>query len=126
MTVLLGNSVRDALPIDLMRRNVGEDAIEAALKGLFPDDQVRGAFAPADQLAEFIYGLAQTAQGRAFLDWILDCTLRAPYTVTGATIEQTALNAARREGINIPAEMILAAINRGEKSVAARASGARQ
>lgn len=117
---------RDALPLDLMRAGVDETSIEDVMRGLFPEGQVRGILSPPDEVAEIAYALAQSVQGRQFIEWILDSTVRQPYRPTGATLEQTALNAAMREGLNIPAEMILAAINRGEKSIMARASGARQ
>jgi hypothetical protein len=70
--------------------------------------------------------LSSTVEGRAFFEWLMDITVRLPYRVTGATIEQTALAAARREGLNLAGEQILAAIARGAKSVAARTPGARQ
>lgn len=126
MTNVLIGTVRDALPLDLLRSNVGESSIEDALQGLFSADQVRGFMAPPDHIAEFIYAFSRTVEGRQFFEWILDCSLRAPYVVKAATIEETALNAAKREGLNTLAEMILAAISRGEKSLAARSPGARQ
>lgn len=117
---------REAMPLDLMQATVQEDVLSDALKGLFEPDQVAKFFHPPNALDEFIFALSRTAGGRDFFEWLLDNTLRAPYRITGATLEQTALNAARREGLNIPAEMILAAISRGEQSIAARKPGASQ
>lgn len=126
MTSPLFGNPRDALPLDLMRESISEGAIEETLRGLFPDEQLRGVFTPSDEVAEIAFALAQSVQGRKFFEWILDGTLRQPYRPTGSTLEETALNAARREGLNTPAEMILAAISRGERIVTARAPGARQ
>lgn len=126
MSSPLFGTPRDAIPLDLLRNSVDEDAISDVMKGLFPAGQVRDFLSPSDDIAEIAYALSKTVQGGKFFEWILDGTLRAPYRPTGATIEETALNAARREGLNIPAEMILAAISRGEKIIAARPSGARQ
>lgn len=126
MSTVLTGKRREAMPLDLMRGNVQEDMLTEALNGLFPGDQLQALLNPVNELDQFIYNLSRTAQGREFFEWIFDMSLRAPYQVAGATIEQTALNAARREGLNIPAEMILAAISRGEQSVAARSPGAQQ
>jgi hypothetical protein len=117
---------REAMPLDLMRANVQEDVLSDALKGLFDADQVGKFFHPPNALDEFIYGLSRTAQGREFFEWILDGTLRAPYRPIGKDLQETALNAAMRQGLNIPADMILAAISRGEQAIAARTPGAKQ
>lgn len=125
MTVLTGTR-REAMPLDLMRSNVQEGLLTDALGGIFPADQVQKLFKPPNALDEFIYALSRTAQGREFIEWILDGTLRAPYQPMGKDLQETALNAAMRQGLNIPAEMILAAISRGEQAIAARSPGARQ
>jgi hypothetical protein len=123
--VLLG-SPREAMPLDLLQAEANEGLIAEALKGLFPEERITALLTPSNELAEFLYGFCATEQGRVIFEWLMDITLRAPYRVTGASLEQTALNAARREGLNLAGEMILAAIARGQQSVAARNPGARQ
>lgn len=120
MTQILMKTPRVAQPADLMQAQISPDAISAALEGLFPADQLQAFLAPEDEIATFAYGLWSTAEGRKLIEWLLDMTIRAPYRVMGKSVEETALWAAKREGINLPAEMLLAAISKGEKIVAAR------
>lgn len=125
MTVLIGQT-REAMPFDLLQANTQEGVLDDMLAGLFSPEQIASFKGKPSELDQFIYGLSRTAQGREFFEWIFDFTLRAPLRFKAPTIEETALNAARREGMNFPAEMILAAISRGEQSIAARPPGARQ
>lgn len=125
MTNVLIGQVRDAMPLDLMRANTQESMLDGMLADLFSPEQIEGIKGKPSGLDQFIYGLSRTAQGREFFEWILDFTLRAPLRFKAPTLEETALNAARREGMNFPAEMILAAISRGEQSIAARSPGAK-
>jgi hypothetical protein len=126
MTGALLGTRRDALPYDLLEANAAADMVPEALKGLFPEEQLQSLFAPKEELAEFLYGLAQTMQGRELIEWLLDISIRPTYRVMGQTIEETALWAAKREGMCIPGEMVLAAIARGHKSILARKPGATQ
>lgn len=123
MNVLLGR--REAQPLDLMSQQINEDDLRGLLTGIFPDATVENALSPRDDLAEFVAALFSTPQGRELFEWLMDITLRAPLSVTGPTIEATALNAARREGAAMIGEAVLAAIARGHKSIAAK-SGARR
>lgn len=124
MTRVLMGTPREALPLDLLQQQSSDELIRSAMAGLVPADQLDAVLAPRDQVAEFIYALSSTAQGREFFEWFMDMTMRLPYRVTGASLEQTALYAAKREGLNLAGELILAAIARGAKSVAARTPGA--
>jgi len=119
-TVLMG-STRDAMPFDLLGADASEDLLRDALSGVFSADKIDDMLAPKDDLAKFIYALSTTPQGREFFEWFMDMTLRAPYRCMGKTIEETALWAAKREGINLPGELLLAAIARGKKAVDAKA-----
>ncbi|MBO6893400.1 MAG: hypothetical protein JJ866_15765 [Roseibium sp.] len=69
---------------------------------------------PSDRVAKNLATFAKTAGGREILEWIMDITLRAPLRVTGSSLEETALRAATKQGINGPAEAILNAIEHGE------------
>lgn len=122
MSFLVG-SRREAQPLDLLR-SLQQDGVEDVLSSLFDPELVSRTMRPRDELAEFIYGMTQLPESAVFIEWLMDITLRAPMSVTGPTIEATALNAARREGAAMIGEAVLAAIARGHKSLAAR-SGAR-
>jgi len=123
MTHAFTGSRRDALPLDLLQAQSREDLLADALKGLFPEDQVNGFMTPKEDLAEFLFLLCDRADGREVFDWLMDITIRAPYRVQGKSIEETALWAARREGMALVGELILAALARGRNSIAARSPG---
>lgn len=126
MTRVLMGTPREALPLDLMQARSSDDFIRDAMSGILPAEGLDALLAPKDDIAEFAYALGKTPQGRALFEWFMDMTIRLPYRATGASLEQTALLAARREGLNLAGELILAAIARGERSVAARNPGATQ
>lgn len=101
---------RSALPFDdLLRNSKGWDDLNELLPQL-----AEAPLRPSDTVAKNMANLARTKGGRDMLEWIMDITLRAPYHVTGKTIEETALNSATRQGINGVAEAILNAIKHGE------------
>lgn len=123
--VLIGSRT-PAVPTESLMDNVHVDAIRASLAGVFDADRIDQLLNPHDHLSEFIYGLSKTPEGMMMIEWMMDLSLRAPYRVMGKTIEETALNAAKREGLNLFGETILAAIAKGEQSLKARKSGATQ
>lgn len=104
---------RDALPMDLLEASAigdgwgGMDAIEQRL-GVKPADML-----PDDELAKFIYGLSRTPQGRAMFEYLFDVTVRLPYRPVGASLEETALAAAVRQGVNAIPELMLQAVAKG-------------
>ncbi len=101
---------RDALPFDhLLNNSGGWDDLENLLPQL-ADVPLK----PSDTVAKNLANLARTQGGREILEWLMDVTLRAPYHVTGKSMEETALNAATRQGINGVAEAILSAVKHGE------------
>lgn len=119
-------SPREAMPLAGMQANVDEKSIEQTLASLFPQADLQQMLAPRNEMDLFISALAATQEGRAFFEWFMDHTIRVPYRAMGKTLEETALNAARREGLNLAGELLLAAIARGEKALAARSNGATQ
>ena len=75
---------------------------------------------PGDDVAEFMYALYGTAPGRQMFEWMMDISLRQPLRVTGKSIEETALLAAGRQGVNGFAEAMLAAVKLGEDLIRQR------
>lgn len=105
---------RAGQPIDMLEAGAaggGWEALEELMK-----PHLNGApLQPEESVAEFMWGMYHTGQGRAMFEWMMDISIRQPLRVTGTTIEQTALQAAAKQGINGFAEAILAAIAHGEK-----------
>ena len=83
------------------------DVIEKRL-GIKPADML-----PEDELAVFMWGLSRTVQGKAMIEYLLDVSIRQPYRPVGASIEETALAAAVRQGVNAIPELMLKAIAKG-------------
>jgi hypothetical protein len=107
---------RAAQPIDLLQQGVagnGWDGVEEVFKPFLKTADLE----PSEDVAKFMAGLYKTAPGRAMFEYFMDISLRQPLRVTGATIEQTALLAAARQGINGFAEAILHAIAHGEQLI---------
>ena len=107
---------RTASPIDLLIESAsggGWDELEAMMKQ--PEQKV--PLQPEDTVAEFMFGLYRTPQGRAMFEWMMDISVRQPLRATGRTFEETALLTATRQGVNGMAEAILAAIAHGEQLV---------
>lgn len=69
---------------------------------------------PADEVARSLARFVRTGEGRAVIEWLMDITVRQPLRITGASLEQTALLAASRQGIDGVARAVLAAIAHGE------------
>ena len=107
---------RVAQPFDLLvdgAAGTGWEGLEALLK---PGQQAAD-LQPQDALAKFMFGLSQTPEGRSMFEWMMDISLRQPLRVTGRSIEETALAAATRQGINGFAEAVLNGIAHGAKLV---------
>lgn len=102
---------RSAQPLDLLEKQSGWEGLEELL---VPKDH-REAFQPDDPVAKFLYGMTMYPDGREVIEWLMDITLRQPLRVTGTSIEQTALQAAVRQGINGVGEAVMAAIAKGRQ-----------
>lgn len=108
---------REARPMDLLEQISGSSDGWEGLEALFKPQLQDAPLQPGEDVAQFMYGLYQTAQGRAVFEWIMDITLRMPLRATGQTFEQTALNTATLQGIHGVGEAVLAAISHGEKLI---------
>ncbi len=104
--------VRQAQTLDELLAQGGEGW--DFFRDLLPPQAQPDPCRPADRVAVFLAALVQTADGRELIEWLMDITLRMPLRVTGSTIEQTALHAAARQGINGVGEAVLAAIAYGQ------------
>ncbi|GCA49297.1 hypothetical protein KGO5_01740 [Sinorhizobium sp. KGO-5] len=105
---------RAGQPFDLLEQGAagsGWDGVEDLFKPFLQTSELQ----PGDNLARFMAALRHTPEGRAMFEWMMDISIRQPLRVTGASLEQTALQAATRQGINGFAEAILNAIAHGEK-----------
>ncbi|WP_057465807.1 hypothetical protein [Pseudovibrio sp. POLY-S9] len=105
---------RSSQPLDLIAQQASDNGWEGLETLLAP---VLGAkdFRPDQIVARHMARIFEDPRGKEILEWILDVSIRLPYKVQGRTLEETALNAARREGINSLAEVILTAIAEGKK-----------
>ncbi|MCT7662331.1 hypothetical protein [Shinella kummerowiae] len=110
---------RSASPIDLLVDNAasgGWEELDLMMKR--PEQKV--PLQPDAAVAEFMYGLYCTPQGRQMFEWMMDISIRQPLRATGRTFEETALLTATRQGVNGMAEAVLAAIQHGEELVRER------
>jgi hypothetical protein len=105
---------RAAQPLDLLEAGVAGGGWES-LEAMFKPHLQRAPLQPADDVARALYVMyALGGEGRAVIEWLMDITIRAPFRVTGSTIEETALHAAGRQCINGVGEAVLTAIAHGE------------
>lgn len=105
---------RSAQPLDLMIKQAGGDGWDG-LEKLFEPHLKDAPLQPSDQVAINLAQLARHENGRAMIEWLMDITLRAPLRIQGATIQETALRASQRQGINGVGEAVLSAMAHGEK-----------
>lgn len=104
---------RVAQPLDLLEHGVAGDGWEG-LDALFRPHLKDAPLQPSDAVAKSIYLLwKHGGESRQVLEWLMDITLRMPYRATGRTLEETALMAANRQGINGVGEALLAALAHG-------------
>ncbi|MFC0809114.1 hypothetical protein ACFHWW_27350 [Ensifer sp. P24N7] len=105
---------RAGQPLDLLEQGAAGNGWEG-VEELFKPFLQAGELQPADNVAKFMAALRRTPEGQAMFEWMMDISIRQPLRLTGATFEQTALQAATRQAINGFAEAILNAIAHGEK-----------
>lgn len=110
---------RAASPLDLLVRDAGSGGWDE-LEAMMEERKGKAPLQPEDTVAEFMFGLYSTPQGRQMFEWMMDISLRQPLRVTGRTFEETALLTASRQGVNGMAEAILAAVAHGEQLVQQR------
>lgn len=108
---------RDAQPLDQLLAQLpggeGHKGLDQLI-AMIGTPAAPSTFQPSDTVAKFLALMLRQGDGRQVIEWLMDISLRLPYRPTGATIEETALRAARREGINALAEQILAAVQHGQ------------
>jgi hypothetical protein len=88
------------------------DALEA---GMFGRDAAPDAYKPEDRVKRFVAVMWRTAEGREFLDWIADLTVRGRPAHSGATIEAAAIAHAKHEARYAVGEAIFRAVAEGEE-----------
>lgn len=105
---------RAGQPLDLMlEQGVAGDGW-AGLEDMFRPHLKEAPLQPSDKVAKSLWLLYSLGgDSREVIEWLMDITLRMPYRATGKTIEETALLASNRQGINGVAEAVLAAIAHG-------------
>ncbi|PZU23923.1 MAG: hypothetical protein DI589_06610 [Shinella sp.] len=104
---------RVAQPLDILEQGVTGNGWEG-LEEIFRPHIKEAPLQPSDAVAKSIWMLWQYGgESRQVLEWLMDITLRMPYRATGRTIEETALMAANRQGINGVGEAVLAALAHG-------------
>jgi hypothetical protein len=105
---------REAQPLDLLEQGAagnGWDGLEELFKPHLHNSELQ----PSDNVAQFLYLLSREPKGRQVIEWLMDITIRQPLRITGRSIEETALLATGKQGINGVGEAVLAAIAHGEK-----------
>jgi len=107
---------RAGQPLDLLEQGAAGDGWDG-LNALLNHPHTQAApLQPADNVAHALWLMYSLGgEGRAVLEWLMDITIRLPYRATGNTIEQTALQATMRQGINGVGEAVLNAIDLGRQ-----------
>lgn len=106
---------REAQSLDAMMAAIGGEGWSGLDGQAAP--VAKQLMAPSPSVSKFLWGLSRTVEGRALIEWMMDITFRAPFRATGKTIEETALLAATRQGIEGVGEVILAAIQSGADEI---------
>lgn len=89
----------------------------------FPDMQAAfhpaathgGNFEPSDHVKMAAAILWRAGEGREFVEWILDLTMRAPYPVTSQDPHDLQFAAAKHQARAAVGETVLLAIRKGEQ-----------
>lgn len=104
---------RAGQPLDLLEQGIAGGGWEE-LEKLFKPHLQEAPLQPGDNVAKFLWLMYSLGgDGRDVIEWLMDITLRMPFRATGRTLEETAILAANRQGINGPGEAVLAAIAHG-------------
>lgn len=104
---------RAAQPLDLLEQGVAGGGWEG-LEEIFRPHLKGAPLQPSEAVAKSLWLMWHLGgESRQVLEWLMDITLRMPYRATGRSIEETALLAASRQGINGVGEAVLAALAHG-------------
>jgi len=74
-----------------------------------------GNFEPSDKMMMAAAILWRAGEGREFVEWILDLTMRAPYPVTSQDPHDLQFAAAKHQARAAVGETVLLAIRKGEE-----------
>jgi hypothetical protein len=74
-----------------------------------------GNFEPSEQVMMAAAILWRAGEGREFVEWILDLTMRAPYPVTSQEPHDLQFAAAKHQARAAVGETVLLAIRKGEQ-----------
>lgn len=91
----------------------GWDALEAAFLPALTGQGLR----PDERIMRFLAAMAQTEDGRAFVDWLFDLTCRAPYPRTGGDRDELAFAAAKHQARAAVGDVIAAALVEGRRLI---------
>ena len=105
---------RQAQPLDLMLKQAGGSGF-AGIEQLMNPVVQKGKLQPADQVATTLAKLVTYPGGREVIEWMMDISVRQRLQTHGLSIEEVALRAIKKEGIDGFAAAILAAISHGQK-----------
>lgn len=113
---------RDVQSLHKMLERAAGKGWDGILGDLMPV-AVRGEYEPDDKVAVRLARMCANPEDREVIEWLLDITLRGPDHDCGKTIEETALNSARRHGRVGVGEVLLHAIQRGNKLIEEKQNG---
>ncbi|WP_281932189.1 hypothetical protein [Roseibium album] len=105
---------RHAQPLDLMVNQAGGDGFAGIEKLMNPVIQPE-KLQPADEVARSMAKIFNMPGGREIFEWMMDISVRQRLQTSGISIEEVALRATKKEGIDGFAAAILAAIAHGQK-----------
>lgn len=105
---------RQALPLDLMLKQVGGDGFSGLDQLILPGSR-QSALTPKDEVCKSLVALCNHGGGRAVIEWLMDITIRQDMGTGGKSFEEMALVAKQKQTLDMVAKAILAAIDHGEK-----------
>lgn len=105
---------RQAQPLDMMVKQAGGGGFSGLEKLMNPVIEP-GELQPADEVARTLAKLLLYPGGREVIEWMCDISVRQPFKSHGVSLEEVALRAKQKEGIDGLMTAILAAIAHGQK-----------
>lgn len=108
-------SRRDALPTSHLLDLVNGLDFPGQETAFHPAQVHAGGFEPSDKVKIAAAILWRAGEGREFVEWILDLTMRAPYPVTSQNPHDLQFAAAKHQARAAVGETVLLAIREGER-----------
>ena len=87
---------RQTMPLDRMIEQAGAPGWKF-FEDMFKPAGVSDRFDPGADMKKFLAAFEQTAQGRQFLEWIADLTVRAPFPHVGSSRDAAWIAGAKHE-----------------------------